>query len=263
MKQQNLRMHQSQEYKYVLTIIIATHCCNNRIRNTLSSIEKLTDTQVIIKDSGSSPEINSILKEFNIEFILIEKSDEGIYDAWNQALEYINGRWVLFMGDDDIILDTEIIEKLKIIDVDESIVYGQVEKELSYSGKTEVQGEVWTELSKKFYINNGFPHQACFHNASLFLSMKFDSQYRIAADYDFLIKVFRKYGFPKFIDSIVSRMSYGGVSTSKQDRFKVLREFKMIRSSHGITEAKFYFFFLQLIAYVRYLQSRFSFKRLS
>jgi glycosyltransferase involved in cell wall biosynthesis len=224
-----------------LSIIIATHNCDERIVDTLASIcsiEEIDKVEVILKDDGTSKNILKIAERFKKEIFLrvIISPDRGVYEAWNQALEYTNGEYILFLGDDDKIICKDVVS---LVDREVAkILYGKIVKVKGVNGKSCILGKPWFKLRWEFATINNFPHQATFHRLDLFDEKKFDTNYKIASDYEFLNWAINKYGDPKYIDSIVTRMEFGGLSTQYKNRFKIMREFKSVQRKYKIKNSK-------------------------
>ena len=179
---------------YKLAIIIAAHKSADKIRIVLDSISRqagFNQIQIIVKDSGNDNNIKKIIDSYlKLDIKLIISSDCGIYDAWNQALVETNAKWVLFLGDDDSLLDVDLVEEfINMIPARSSLVYGKILKE-NKKGVYELVSKSWGELEKRFFLFNGMPHQGVFHHISLFEKFGFfDTGYKVAGDFDFLIRV--------------------------------------------------------------------------
>ena len=69
----------------------------------------------LIADGGSTDKTLDIIKHEKESIAnLISIEDDGIYDAWNKALDYIKDGWIIFLGADDFLLPsiTNFIEEV-------------------------------------------------------------------------------------------------------------------------------------------------------
>jgi len=87
-----------------LSIIIATWNAARTFERCLRSIigQDFTDWELLIADGGSTDSTVDLIRrhEAHIAWWRSEK-DEGIYDAWNKALDYARGEYIAFLGADD------------------------------------------------------------------------------------------------------------------------------------------------------------------
>ena len=128
--------------------------------------------------------------------IYISEPDKGIYDALNKALSLILGKWVIFLGAGDTLIDTHTIEKciplLAAAASDITIAYGgvlwvtQIEDSDGY-----LCYEHWRGIDGPWIAARpAMPsHQGIFHHSSLFSNgFRFDTRFRIAADGELVLR---------------------------------------------------------------------------
>ncbi|HEX2965942.1 MAG TPA: glycosyltransferase family 2 protein [Syntrophorhabdaceae bacterium] len=196
-------------------------------------------TELIIVDGGSSDETVEILKN-NAEKITYWKSekDNGIYNAWNKALERVRGEWVIFLGADDFFWDSSVLKKLApyLMKVQETtkVVYCQSILVDGEGNELTRLGQPWSEIKRRFPYLMGIPHSATFYRRSVFDDRgKFDESFHIAGDFEFLL---REFGFsePLFIpDLVTTGMQYGGISSIGSNGLLVLKEMRTAQKRHG------------------------------
>lgn len=90
----------------ILSCIVAAYNAEKTLPILLESLKKqdLQDVEIIIQDGGSKDGTLAILDTWrnaipNLK--IYSAPDKGIYDAWNKALEHVQGQWVHFLGADD------------------------------------------------------------------------------------------------------------------------------------------------------------------
>ena len=118
--------------------------------------------------------------------------DRGISDAFNKGVQLSKGKWVLFLGSGDALINDQILEKVSnnILKIpDQIIVWGNV----IFQGKDgKVGGRVSGDYKKsKLKIFCCYPHQGVFHNRKLFEKYGyFSHNINAAMDYDLFIRAY-------------------------------------------------------------------------
>lgn len=220
-----------------ISIIIATWNAQSTLRRCLDSIiPQLTDeTELIVVDGGSNDDTNEIIKSYGHHIAYTDsKPDKGIYDAWNKGIKVAKGKWIAFIGADDILLPDAISEYLKTIkttlDIDSYDYICAHNEFVDYNGKLlKVLGEEpsWPSMRKRMAA----AHVASLHNKrNLFETVGYYDyeHYHICADYELLL---RKRNNLKFImiPHHIARMNVGGMSFSN----KAIKEAYLIRKQHN------------------------------
>ena len=181
-----------------MKITIITVCYNSEacIRNTIQSVIKqdYNNLEYIIIDGGSKDRTLDIIREYQDKIAYwISESDEGVYDAMNKGIELASGEYILFLGSDDVLASKDSISKIaaNIDSETDEIICGWV---LPVDSCHKFQEECYEHVRISdvlSYINSGhiLPHQAMFVKTSIMKKYKFDTYYKIAADYNFLMQV--------------------------------------------------------------------------
>lgn len=226
------------------SIIISTYNAEEFLETCLLSIikQKYDEKEIIIQDGGSTDRTIEIIKRFEKYVKYWESApDEGIYDAWNKALNHCSGDWMYFIGADDKFYDYEVLNSVAagVNSTSSKIIYGKLiyynphnPNELRLFKKT------WQKTKRPFRRKMAIPHQSIFHHKSLFENTKFDARFRISGDYDFLM-YYLKNNNPYFLsDIIIAYMSCIGLSGNYQNAQKILKEEYLVQVKHGIKWAK-------------------------
>lgn len=176
-------------------VSIVTVCLNSgaTIRKTLESVcqQSYLEIEHIIIDGVSTDNTLQIVEEFgeNVSCVISEK-DNGIYDAMNKGLRATTGDIVYFLNSDDSLCDPDVL--MHVVsefrrDPGIELLYGNaiiVTKDGSYQRK-------FNWLTRRNLIYSYLCHQAVFTKKSVFDSVgDFDLSYRIASDFDWLLRVF-------------------------------------------------------------------------
>ena len=96
-------------------------------------------------------------------------------------------------------------------------------------------GEEWQDVKARFREHMTIPHPATFHHRSLFEGFgQFDASYRIAGDYEFLLRelLHRDASFVPGITAVL--MGAGGLSDRPAMATLMIRETHRARYRHGL-----------------------------
>lgn len=184
------------------TIVTSTLNSLETIDRCLDSVKQQTfrNYEHIIIDGNSSDGTFEYLKAREGELsVLISEPDSGIYDAWNKALKYSRGEWLLFLGSDDILADNGVLSDVYNLAISSStsskIIYGDVEqltpRRLQYVRTVTIPRQLigTYRLSKIGVLPLLPPHPATFHHRSLFSEYgTFDDTYKILGDAKFILQ---------------------------------------------------------------------------
>jgi glycosyltransferase involved in cell wall biosynthesis len=176
-----------------LSIIIATWQAAPTLERCLQSIidQDFADWELLISDGASTDGTVDLIGEFerHIHWWRSGK-DNGIYDAWNQALHNARGEYVCFLGADDAWADNEALTRIftAVGDKNYDLVTSSGLFLNSATGKSLNFGSAWDyrRLGRRMVVC----HPGMLHRRSLFQTYgMFDTQYKIAGDLDFLLRL--------------------------------------------------------------------------
>lgn len=212
----------------LISIITPTYNSQKTLQDTIDSIKKQKDIEYehLIVDNLSTDSTLEICKKNNVNFI--SQKDLGVYDAMNIGIKNTKGEIVSILNSDDAYAGDKVLKEiLKIFNEKRvDIVYGNI----VYVNRFNLDKitRVWrTGSIKNILIWLGWimPHPAVFVKRSVYNEIGlFDIDYKISADYDFLIRTIssnRKYKF-YFLDKVVVKMQTKGMSDQKL--FKRIKE---------------------------------------
>lgn len=206
-----------------MKISIITVVYNNKltIREAILSVIEQTyeDIEYIIIDGGSTDGTKEILEEYRSNFtVFISEPDNGIYDAMNKGIELAKGDVIGILNSDDLYEDENVIKDVMAhfkSDPSLFILYGN----LVYVKNNDVNKTVRNWISKPYYdqfFENGDvpPHPALFVRSTVYKVVgHFNLNYKLAADYEFMLRVFKKNIFKsKYINRLIVRMRLGGAT---------------------------------------------------
>lgn len=231
------------------SIIIVCLNAGEKLKKTFDSVKRQTfrDFEVLIKDGesadGSVERLLASEKELaesaTTPYLkVIRRKDRGIYDAMNQALDEAKGKYLLFLNCGDALYDGDVLKRIAAAIGKEdgrSIYYGDIFSE-----------KVGTLIAAPgriigFTCYRNIPcHQACFYHRDLFAGIRFETDYRIRADYDhFLRCVYREGADPLHCGFTVASYEGGGYSESRENKKRDRQEHRLITREYMSVGALF------------------------
>lgn len=206
-----------------ISVITATYNCAKTLRTTLESLAAQThsDIEHLVMDGGSADDTMDLVKGWTAHQLIWEScKDKGIYDALNKGIAKASGEIIGFLHADDVLQDSRVLEKIATAFEDPAVqaVYG----DLVYVAQEDLTKVIRTWRSAPFHVRLlrlGWmpPHPTFYARRSLYERLGgFDLQYRIAADYDNMLRLLSDgngMGInAAYIPEILVRMRTGGVS---------------------------------------------------
>lgn len=198
-----------------MKITIITVCYNSEktIRDTIESVLSQTypDYEYLIIDGKSSDSTLSIINEYKDERIkLVSEKDKGLYDAMNKGIGLSTGDIIGIVNSDDVLYDENVFQN--IIDNyhdDTEIMYGNIKYYNEDFGKVvrdyisgTSNGLEWCPAHPSMYVR-----REVFDRIG-----KYDLQYKINADYDFMVRCNINKVRYQYLNIYFVKMRYGGVS---------------------------------------------------
>jgi glycosyltransferase involved in cell wall biosynthesis len=211
-----------------VSIIIPTYNAEKHLNACLERIKQqnVQGIQVIIIDGGSTDSTTEIIKSHQplIDYWQSEP-DNGIYDAMNKGLKFVRGRWILFLGADDL-LESGFKDMLKELKDPYGIYYGMVNVDnVIYKGP----------YSKYRLAKLNICHQAVFYPVGVFTKHSYNLGYPLWADWLLNIECWNDPDF-RFIyrPHLISVFGTTGVSSNATDLAFELDRRKIVVKHLGI-----------------------------
>jgi len=232
-------------YSPRLSIITAVYNGKKYIEQCIDSIQTQTygDVEHIIIDGGSADGTQEVLQKYDARLTYwVSEKDKGIYHAWNKGLARATGDWIAFVGADDRLWDDHVLENMvghlhTALQQNIRYVYGKINLISAGPGNNiiTVWGEPW-EIAKKDILQlMTVTHCCAFHHRSLFEEYgNFNEQFRIAGDYEFLLRAFVKGNDAHYTDQLLAAMHAGGISANLRSRLVLARENILARQLNGL-----------------------------
>lgn len=212
--------------KKLFTVIIATYNAGKTIERCLQSVvnQKADDVQLIVVDGASKDDTMNIVQRYANQLdVVISETDRGVYDAWNKALDYAEGKWIMFLGADDYYVNDVFASYREFLQSNDTDGIDLISARCCLINKDEV---VLREFGapyrwEEFRNKNRLSHGSALHSHKLFEEVgHFDIRFGISADYELLL---RKQLNTLFMDKIVIYMQEGGMSYSSAGLIQTFR----------------------------------------
>lgn len=222
------------------SIITATYNSAGSLARCLRSVagQEFEAAEHIVVDGGSRDGTLDVIRAHERQIARwISEPDGGIYDAWNKGVALARGEWILFLGADDRLASDDVLEAVRgeIARRREGhpIAYGRVRVVDPATGREVARhGRPWERMKgDRKGLKPAAPSNAgTFFHRSLFegKDAPFDTSYRVAADYKFVLQALRRGGEPLWVDRLVAVMDGEGAS-SRPGVQKYREEVRMLR----------------------------------
>lgn len=199
-------------------ISIITVCFNavNSIEHTIQSVisQNFKNYEFIIIDGNSTDGTVDIIKQYNSHLsYCISESDNGIADAMNKGIAQANGEYLLFLHADDYLFSKDALLKAsKLLTTGHDIIAFNIQLKTKHG--------LYTKSSRLFSILTNFKtniwHQGALCKRALFNTLGgFDTDFKIAMDYDFFLRAYRTGSTMTRSNQVLSVMRDGGISSRK------------------------------------------------
>lgn len=230
-----------------ISIITSSFNSASTILETINSVndQSYKNIEHVFIDGLSTDNTREIImsnsKKTNL---IISEKDSGLYDAINKGVLNATGDIIALLHSDDIFSSSEIISDLmeKIQNKNLDGVYA----DLQYVDKINTNKIIRFWKSCEFNPNllrKGWmpPHPTLILKKEVYLKHGvFDTSYKISADYDFMLRIFKdsnlKFGY---LPKVVNKMRVGGVSNRSIKNIikKSKEDYRAIRSNNigGVT----------------------------
>ena len=197
----------------LISIIIPTLNAGKTLQTTLESIElqSLKGIEVLLIDGASSDNTIAIAESFAaLNLTFIEDDGSGVYDAINTGIRESHGWWLYFLGADDCLADENVLQEMTQADPESQIIFGDVKYVNRVSKKIPEIHE--GEFSSKLKWKNSLHHQGTIYRRDLFDDFRYNSEFKILADYELNLASWLS-GVQAFgLDKIVAYVDASGLS---------------------------------------------------
>jgi len=225
-----------------ISVIVAVFNGADTLQHCIDSFAQQTypNKELIIIDGGSKDGTVGLLEANGNQISYwVSEPDTGIYDAWNKGVRQVKGEWICFLGADDYFWDERVLERmaheLVTLPAGIDVAYGQVMLLDRDGGPLHPIGGAWSKAKARFRQVMSIPHPGLMHRHALFGQHGgFDTSFRIAGDYEFLLRKLKD-GDAIFIPGIVTvGMRCDGISSSPSNSLVSMHEARRAQQMHGL-----------------------------
>lgn len=207
-----------------MKISIITVVWNNEetIKDAINSVLTQTykDIEYIIIDGASTDRTIEIVKSYADQITkFVSEPDQGLYDAMNKGISLATGDIVGILNSDDFYIDENVVQKIvnefkekKVDSVFADLVFVKshnIDKVVRYYDSSQFKPSKfaygWMPAHPTFFVK-----RSVYEKYGLF-----KTDYKIAADYEILVRFLAKYRVSySYLNEVIIKMRMGGVSTS-------------------------------------------------
>lgn len=212
-----------------MKVSIITVCFNSEstIEQTIQSVLQQTysDIEYIIIDGKSADNTLNIIGQYKGMFgnrmKVVSEKDQGIYDAMNKGIKLATGDLIGIINSDDWYELTAVensVSAFKTFGKHLAVTYGMIRY---YDGEQEESQHFYRH---EYLRNRMISHPTCFVSKAVYDKIGgFDLRYRLAADYEFMIRAYRNNIDFVPIYKVIANFRLDGASHSTQTEEEVLK----------------------------------------
>ena len=234
----------SQNNKPLITVITVVYNGEKTLEETIKSVINQTydNIEYIIIDGNSSDGTLDIIKKYEdkIDYWQSEP-DKGIYDAMNKGIELAQRDYVALLNADDWYEPDTCLTIANEILKNKADVYHGVLRFVNKNGDVlKIEGYTINLLA-----HGMIAHPTCFISRDIYKTVKYNINYKSAADYDLINYLAHKNIKFYFIPKILANFREGGMSSNiigLVESAKIQRKYKYISVFNYLIKMVYYRF---------------------
>lgn len=224
----------------LVSIITSTLNAGEHLRQTIQSIRRqnFRNYEYIIVDGGSTDSTIEIVEHSrDLSTTFISEPDTGIYDAWNKGLRLAKGKYIAFLGAGDGYFENGLTSMVNCAMANPNAELISSRIVFIRNGEMfRITGTAWSW--GKFRHHMVTAHAGSLHSRALFEKYGiFDTSYKIAGDYELLLRA-GKYLQTAYVNEVTVSMLWGGVSQLNNRCFVESEAAKLKNKAVNRLEAK-------------------------
>ena len=204
-----------------LKISVVTVCYNSQatIRGAIDSFlaQDHPDKELLIVDGASTDDTLKIIGDRQDASVkLVSGRDNGAYDAMNKGLALFSGEAVGFLNSDDEFHDNRALSRLAEALAGADIVYGDLHMVSDHQSKVLVRDWKAGRFGPRSFQRGWMPPHPTFYMRRIVAERVggFDLSYRLAADYDLMLRAMSPADFRvDYVPEVIADFQMGGLST--------------------------------------------------
>ncbi len=203
-----------------ISVVTAVYNSRDTVGQALDSVfsQSHPNIESVVIDGASTDGTQAVIERYRNRIgTFISERDQGIYDALNKGIHHASGDVVGFLHADDLFAHENVLARIADAFSDPKVdaVYG----DLVYVRHEDVNQIVRYWRAGSFdmdALRRGWmpPHPTFYVRRSIYERLgAFDTRYRIAADYDSVLRFLAHGGIhAAYIPEVLIRMRVGGIS---------------------------------------------------
>ena len=218
-----------------VTIVTVTYNAEASIEETILSVihQSYENIEYIVIDGASTDATVDIIKQYEEKIdYWVSEPDGGIYYAMNKAIEKATGEWINFMNAGDTFADLDTVAYVMAHkNANAELIYGNYRVKGSRKIKRALPQSEW-------FHTMPFCHQTLFTKTEIMKQELFDTCFELAADHNFIIKMYRQQKQFLYIDRLVAIFAPGGFATTNQMLMSVESIKVLLKNDAPISEIR-------------------------
>lgn len=199
-----------------ITIVTVAYNAEAFIEKAILSIASQTypNIEYIVVDGASTDGTLDIIKKHEDKITRwVSEPDRGIADAMNKGWKMASGDFVLFIHSDDYLLDDQSVENAVSRMIGDYDIYAFGIYFSRWWLGDRIQHRQPRGFTWLMNLKYGVCHQGAICRRELFEEVgAFDTNFKIAMDYDFFLRAYRHGRSLKVVDMVLSMMRDVGIS---------------------------------------------------
>jgi glycosyltransferase involved in cell wall biosynthesis len=235
----------------LISIITVVYNGASTLEQTILSVINQTykNIEYIIIDGGSTDGTVDIIKKYEKHLAYwVSEPDKGIYDAMNKGIKKANGELIGLINSDDWYEQDAIynvvseFNKIKTI----GIYCGNMK---IINGNREIYRK--NKKIKKIVAAMIINHPACFVHNEIYKKLNFfDTNYSIAADFDFMLRSFLCKTSFFYIDKLLTNMSATGISSINYVEGWQEEKKSLLKNGYSKWDANYFFYIKKIKRFI-------------
>jgi len=230
----------------MISIITITYNNYEGLKRTLSSIPSYNFIESVVVNGGTDKSTLEYLSSYRGK--VINEKDEGIADAFNKGITKSSGDAIMFLNSGDELIEPEYLkEAFEILNKDKQVDF--IHSNLIFLDSLGAELYMKPPLCN---LGRGMPylHLTMIVRRSVFDQIGlFNKEYKIAMDFDFVVRLTKKGCSGKYISNIASvKMEGGGISVERESE-SIKECYKSLKENHYLTMKNFFWFSIRFILF--------------
>ena len=213
----------------LFSVITVTRNHMDGLKRTHESlrVQGCSDYEWIVIDGASDDGTAGYLKKSNA--VWISEPDRGIYDAMNKGIDRARGDYLIFMNAGDVFAAPDVLDKLSR-QSGADFIYGDAREGAAYK-----HARSHEKIARGLFTH----HQAMIYRRAAIGNLRYDTNYKIAADYKFTVEFLRRVQKIYYASFPVCIFEPGGISqqkvrTGRNEQYMIRRELKVCSGTEKI-----------------------------